>query len=29
MEAHDFLNQNRTDLNLPKPNRFTFSYEIY
>lgn len=29
MEVHDFLNQNRIDLNLPKPKRFTFSYEIY
>lgn len=29
MEVHDFLNLNRTELNLPKPKRFTFSYEIY
>ena len=29
MEVHDFLNQNRTDLNLPKPKRWTWSYEVY
>ena len=29
MEVHDFLNLNRTELALPKPKRFTFSYEIY
>lgn len=29
MEVHDFLNLNRTELALPKPKRWTWSYEVY
>lgn len=28
-EVHDFLNLNRTELALPKPKRWTWSYEVY